>query len=142
LLIWQTGTNSTLGHADPGRFAEELSRGVAIARAAGIDVVLLTMQYAPAVLAAPDHGEYLAKIAAVAAERRVAVFRRFEIMRYWQEIGPVPAQSLTGPDGLHMTDLGYACLARAMARMIVKLAHPPETRPAPAQVALPIRTRQ
>jgi lysophospholipase L1-like esterase len=139
LLIWQTGTNSTLGHADINAFAAELNRGVGIARAAGIDLILLTPQYSSAVIAVPEHVDYLARMAAIASERRIALFRRFEIMRYWQEVGRLPAESLTGNDGLHMTDLGYACMARALSRMIVKLARPPESRPAPAQIALPFK---
>jgi acyl-CoA thioesterase I len=142
LLIWQTGTNSALKHGDIDQFTDELKRGIALVRSANVDLVLMTPQYSPAFLSAADHPVYLARIAAVATERRIAVLRRFELMRHWQEVGRLPAESLTGPDGLHMTDLGYSCLARAMARMIVKLGRPPETRPGPAQIALPGRARQ
>lgn len=142
LLIWQMGTNSALTRADVNEFGKDVERGIEIVRASGIDLLLLTPQYAPAFLAAPDHDSYLAKIATIARDRHVAVFRRFEAMRYWQEVNRLPAENLTGPDGLHMTDLGYSCLARAVARMIVKLARQPEPRHVePRAVAMPLNPR-
>lgn len=140
LLLWQLGTNSTLTGADIAQFTADVERGLAQMRAARIDVVLINPQYAPAVLASAEHATYLTKIATIARERRVALFRRFDAMRYWQDVNRMPAESLTGPDGLHMTDLGYTCLARSLARMIVKLARTPANRPrAPQAVAMPLK---
>jgi lysophospholipase L1-like esterase len=46
----------------------------------------------------------------------VAVFSRAEAMRRWEAMGVPP---LVGADGLHQNDLGYACLAEALAAALV-----------------------
>ena len=56
----------------------------------------------------------------VAKRAGVGLFRRFEIMRHWQTASgaaAVPAPAI-GPDGLHMTDRSYACLAANLAEAV------------------------
>jgi len=50
----------------------------------------------------------------VGATQHADVVRRFEIMRQWLADGLVSRTDLIGPDGLHMTDQGYAMLAKAV----------------------------
>ena len=47
----------------------------------------------------------------------VGLFRRFEIMRHWQEQAAADS-AMIGPDGLHMTDRGYHCLAVKLAEAL------------------------
>ena len=114
LVIWQVGTNAVLRRDDLTADRELIERGVAQLKESGSDVVLMDLQYAPRVLARPAYAEMEQLIATVAERDRVGLFHRFEIMRYWQTSQQENAQ-MVGPDGLHMTDRSYGCLAVALA---------------------------
>jgi hypothetical protein len=48
-------------------------------------------------------------------------------MEVWAERGLVPAEALVGPDGLHMTDESYRCLAERLADLFPRPpAEPPK----------------
>ena len=49
-----------------------------------------------------------------ARRAHVGLFHRFEIMREWDHLQLAP-MAMIGPDGLHMTDASYGCLARQLA---------------------------
>jgi lysophospholipase L1-like esterase len=115
LVIWQVGTNAVLRHDDLTADRELIERGVAQLKESGSDVMLMDLQYAPRVLARPAYAEMEQLIATVAERARIGLFHRFEIMRYWQAAQPADAPKMVGPDGLHMTDQGYGCLAVGLA---------------------------
>ena len=125
LVIWQIGTNAALRRLDPGIERDVLRRGISVIKQSAADVVLMDLQYAPGVLAAPAHGTMVELIAEVAERNRVGLFRRFEIMRHWLSAAPGDASTTeTKPaismDGLHMTDRSYACLAAGLAEAILR----------------------
>jgi hypothetical protein len=72
------------------------------------------MQYAPRVLNRPAYPAMEQLIADTAEHGDVGLYRRFDIMRYWQESDRFPA-GMTAADGLHMTDASYACLGTNLA---------------------------
>jgi len=115
LVIWQVGTNAVLRRDDLAGDGERIERGVGLLKQDGSDVVLMDMQYAPLVIARPAYAAMERLIANLAKGSRVGRFRRFDIMRYWQEAGRGDAPPMVGPDGLHMTDRGYGCLAIDLA---------------------------
>ena len=119
LVIWQLGTNAVLRHNDIAFEEDAVERGVARLKAAGGDVVLMDMQYAPRVLARPAHLAMERLLADAAKRERVGLFQRFAIMRSWQAT-EADARPVVGPDGLHMNDRGYGCLAADLAEAIVK----------------------
>ncbi len=116
LVIWQIGTNAVLRRDDLAADDESIRRGVAMVQQRASDVVLMDMQFAPRVIGRPAAATMQRLIAQAAERSHVGLFRRFEIMRHWQ-LQPEPAQMI-GPDGLHMTDRGYACLAAELAEAI------------------------
>lgn len=137
LVIWQVGTNALLRREDRGVEERLLARGIELLKRHGIDVVLMDMQYAPRVLARPSWRDMEGLIAATAQREAVGYFRRFEIMRAWERSGQLGPAALIGRDGLHMTDLGYACIAHRLAQSLVaqwraapKLAQSPHRSPA------------
>src|SRR5215469_11309757 len=87
LLIWQTGTNSALKRNHMPTYVGKLATGIDEARAAGIDVLLMSPQLSPKFEAVPDHQAYLDHLAAVAAVKHVPLLRRYEIMKYWVSSG-------------------------------------------------------
>jgi len=132
LVIWQVGTNAVLRRDDLTADRELIERGVARIEENGIDVVLMDLQYAPRVLARPAYREMEQLIATVAERTRIGLFHRFEIMRYWEAAQPDDAPKLVGPDGLHMTDRSYGCLAVGLAEGLARNWRSPQRPPPPA----------
>jgi lysophospholipase L1-like esterase len=137
LVVWQIGTNALLRRQDPSFEERLISEEVAEVKRQGVDVVLMDLQYAPRVLARKDWTEMERVIAAVSRHERVGYFRRFEIMREWDQRGQLASSTLIGPDGLHMTNVSYNCLAKQLARALTdqwqsqtKLAKSRERNPA------------
>jgi len=118
LVIWQVGANGAMRGADPEQFKRLVASGVRRLEAAGIDVVLMDNQRAPAVLASARHAQMDLALAKVAAHDNAALFSRGRLMDLWQDEGFPYAQFLA-EDGIHHNDRGYACLARALAAAIV-----------------------
>lgn len=112
LVIWQLGTNSVLHDLDPAAEAEIARRGIERIRAAGADVMLMDIQYAPAVLVHPGYREMLYMLSAVAHTEQVPLFHRFAVMRHWTEDGEMSLPVMLAADRLHMSDVSYDCLAR------------------------------
>ncbi|HVC54857.1 MAG TPA: SGNH/GDSL hydrolase family protein [Stellaceae bacterium] len=115
LVIWQVGTNAVLRRDDLSEDGERLEHGVAQLQEGGSDIVLMDMQYAPRVIARPSYSTMERLIADAAKSSRVGLFRRFDIMRYWQTEGQPNPPPMVGADRLHMTDEGYGCLAADLA---------------------------
>ncbi len=117
LVVWQLGTNAVLHHDDVAFEEDAIEHGLARLKASGGDIVLMDMQYAPRVIARPAYPVMERLIADAAKRDRVGLFQRFAIMRHWQaaEAGGPPT---VGPDGLHMNDRGYGCLAAELAEAV------------------------
>ena len=102
-----------------------LQDGIAQLTAAGADVVLIDMQFAPRVLAKPETQGMEDQIALVAKEANVDLFNRFAVMRNWHEVQHIPFEAFVAPDKLHMNDWGYACVAKLLAVAITEAATRP-----------------
>lgn len=122
LIIWQTGTNSALAHADIEAFTVELNRGVVAIQDAKIDLMLMGPQFAPRFEAVAERRDYMDRIVAIASTHRVPFFPRYDVMRHWVDSGQFQMSAMIHPDGLHMTDDSYACLGQLAARMISNLS--------------------
>ena len=118
LVVWQLGTNAVLRRDDLSADEQLINRGVTLMKESGIDIVLMDLQYAPRVLARPAYAEMERLIAELARRTQVGLFRRFEIMKEWDRTQQLAPASSVGPDGLHMTDAGYACLANQLAEAL------------------------
>ncbi|WP_431854601.1 SGNH/GDSL hydrolase family protein [Azospirillum sp.] len=122
LVVWQVAANSVLRNLDPAGAERIIRDGVRRLKAAGLDVVLMDLQYSPAMLEKPVHTDMQARIARVAAEEGVGLFRRFALMRGWVLASNAAIPDLVGPDGIHHNDFGYDCIARALAGSIQEAA--------------------
>jgi len=118
LVIWQVGTNAVLRRDDLTADEQLIRRGVSSMKESGIDVVLMDLQYARRVLARPAWGEMERIIGDVAHSSRVGLFHRFEIMQEWDRTQQLAPAAMVGPDGLHMTDASYGCLASELAEAL------------------------
>ena len=119
LVIWQVGTNDALVGVDETLFRATVESGVEAARAAQVPLMLIDPQF---MLKPPDEARYerFVKIVDdVGVRDHVPVLSRYAMMK---RRGTKDAQALLSRDGLHMNDLGYRCLAHAIAEAIEKAA--------------------
>src|SRR5258707_12755423 len=112
LVLWQVGTNSVLDGKAVQPHASLLREGLTRLKATGADVVLIDLQYAPKVITKRNADGMVSLIAATAKAEHVCHFRRFDLMRQWHETEHLPFKTFVSPDGLHMNDWSYACLAK------------------------------
>jgi acyl-CoA thioesterase I len=118
LVIWQVGTNDAIVGVDETLFRATLNAGVAAARAAGVPLVLIGPQFT---LKSPDpvrYERFVKMVDDIGAADRVPVLSRYAMMKSWSAKGAKALGLLLSGDGLHMSDLGYRCLAHALAEAI------------------------
>ena len=130
LVIWQVGANGALKNRDPGEFRRLVADGVHRLRSRGIDVVLMDNQRAPLILASPLHQQIDQVLMDVAAQTGTGLFDRGALMDQWQFSGR-PYGEFISDDGIHHNDLGYHCVAQALASAILAGLNTP---------ALPLRS--
>jgi len=118
LVVWQLGTNAALRAQNVSEFRRLLAGGIDRLRARGIDVILMTPQYAPAFNALENEQDYLAAMDEIARDKQVPVFPRYRIMRDWAESDEMPFATFLSRDGLHLNDFGYACIGKLLAQAI------------------------
>lgn len=118
LVIWQVGTNDAIVGVDEALFRATLKAGVAAARAAGIPLMLVDPQFT---LKTPDAARYerfVKMVDDIGAADHVPVLSRYAMMKRWGAKSVAALGLLLSRDGLHMSDLGYQCLAHALAEAI------------------------
>jgi acyl-CoA thioesterase I len=118
LVIWQVGTNAVLRRDSLDADQKLIRRGVELMKEEGVDVVLMDLQYAPRVLARPAWGDMERIIEDIARRDHVGLFHRFQIMQEWDRRQQLAPAAMISPDGLHMTDASYACLASELAEAL------------------------
>jgi acyl-CoA thioesterase-1 len=118
LVVWQLGTNSVLRDRGFGDAEALIHQGIARIKSTGADVVLIDPQFAPKVIAKADAERMVDLIGAAAKMDNVSVFHRFVLMRYWNRVRKIPFDTFVSPDGLHMNDWSYACVAKVLAGAI------------------------
>lgn len=120
LVVWQAGTNDVLQDRDAPYVVANVRTGIAELHAAGIDVILMDLQYAPAVLTHPHYRAMERALEATAKAAGVPLFQRFALMRDWTERGNMKMSAMIAADHLHMTDESYDCLARQLSGSILR----------------------
>jgi acyl-CoA thioesterase I len=122
LVIWQTGSNSVLQSRDVHGYEQTIREGIARLKAAHMDVILMDPQYAPRILGRPIHKAIVDTIGEVSNDLKIAVFRRFAVMRHWVTSGQSRMEDIISYDQLHMNDASYSCIARLLADSLVSAA--------------------
>jgi acyl-CoA thioesterase-1 len=122
LVIWQVGTNSVLRGHDIRKAADGIRDGLGRLKALGADIILMDLQFAPRVIERGDAEPMVNLIAAAAKRDNVDLFRRFALMRDWSQARHISFQQSVAPDGLHMNDWSYGCMAKLLAGAIADAA--------------------
>lgn len=118
LVIWQTGVNDAIKGVPAIEFRETLTAGIKKLRAAGIDVILIDMQFYPRSERVAGYEGFVRVMREVAEETNVPLLRRFSIMKHLIKSGQYTSEQLLAPDGFHLNDLSYGCLATLLTDAI------------------------
>jgi lysophospholipase L1-like esterase len=122
LVLWQLGTNSVIRDQMFTDQGAAIRDGLKKIRAIDADVVLIDPQFAPKVIVKADAEQMVELIATTAKVENVDLFRRFDVMKSWREDDRMAFESFVSPDGLHMNDWSYACMAKGLSVAIAEAA--------------------
>ena len=125
LVLWQLGTNSLIRDHMFNDHGAAIRDGLNKIRASGADVVLIDPQFAPKVIVKAEAAHMVELIATTAKVENVDLFRRFDVMKRWREDDHMAFESFVSPDGLHMNDWSYACMAKGLGLAIAEAAERP-----------------
>jgi len=125
LVLWQVGTNAMLRDRPLARRSEVLHEGLTRLKALRMDVALIDPQYAPKVLAKANAESTVRQIAETGKDESVGVFPRYATMKRWYEVDRIPFETSIAPDGLHLNDWSYACVAKSIGFAIADAASRP-----------------
>jgi lysophospholipase L1-like esterase len=139
VVIWQTGVNDAMRGVPIDKFRQTVLDGIALLQSAGVDVVLLDMQYFPRAEKVRDFPRYLVAMRQIAQQKNIPILQRFAIMKNLVTTAQYTAQQLLAPDLFHPNDLTYSCLGRMMADALQgevgKVAAPKTPKKYPAEPA-------
>ena len=125
LVLWQLGTNSVIRDHMFNDHGAAIRDGLNKIRATGADIVLIDPQFAPKVIVKSEAAHMVELIATTAKVENVDLFRRFDVMKRWREADHMAFESFVSPDGLHMNDWSYACMAKGLGLAIAEAAERP-----------------
>jgi acyl-CoA thioesterase I len=125
LVLWQVGTNSVMRDHSLQMHAVLLREGIERLKQSRADVILMDMQYVPKVLGKSESQGMEDQLAITAKQENIDLFERFAVMRDWHDVRHIPFETFVAPDGLHMNDWGYACVAKLLADSIAEAATRP-----------------
>ena len=134
LVLWQLGTNSVIRDHPMIDHGAVIRDGINQIKLTGSDIILIDPQYAPKVFAKGEAAQMVELIGATAKTEDVDLFHRWEVMRRWYDVDHMAFESFVSPDGLHMNDWSYGCVAKNLAAAIVEAA----TRPVASAQATPL----
>ena len=117
LAIWQTGTFDAMQGVDQREFLTSLTDGVEKLTSAGVDVILMNMQYNPRTEHIIGTEPYAENMRWVARERQVPLFDRFAIMRSWNEAGVIDLYAVT--KDVSIAKRLHDCIGRALSSLII-----------------------
>lgn len=106
VVIWQVGTNAAWKNQDLDATARAIREGLAMLAQAFVDIVLMDLQYVPALLT-PDKIEGARRMvglieqAAAEASVPVNVFKRFDLMRAQHEVEKISFDRVLNPGDFH-----------------------------------------
>ena len=121
LVIWQTGTYDAMRSIDPDDFRGAVDDGVAALQNAGVDVILMNLQYSPRTETMISVPPYLDNMRVVAQQHDVPLFDRFAIMRQWNDSGDFDLFSAS--HGIELAKRVHDCLGRALSKFVIDAAH-------------------
>lgn len=122
LVVWQVGTNDALNASvSEPKFESIVERGILSIERHKSDVLLLDPQYSKRINDPARYERFVQTLERVAEKEHVCLFSRYQLMKTLDASSDAGAEPLLAPDGLHMNDAGYACIAERLASQIQDL---------------------
>lgn len=121
LVLWETGGREAARGMDVDRFASDLQAGLDAIHAAGADVILLDLQFAPGMPHLGPVDSYRQALHDAAGTNDVKVFERYALMTDWAQHG----LDLSVTDPAQRTAVArtlFDCMALTLARAIAHAA--------------------
>lgn len=115
IVIWQTVVNDAIRDVGEEKLAKILRKGIRKVQNAGIDMIMMDLQWLAREDRYPRYDGYRAVLAKTADEHGVSVFPRYAMMKSWARSKQFTSEELVGMDGLHMVEASYRCLAIRIA---------------------------
>jgi hypothetical protein len=110
---------------DSDEFSQALEQGIAMVRAAGVDLILINAQYSPRTESMIALGAYADMMRRVASQQEVPLFDRFGVMKTWADLGIFDFYAATKK--LDTAERVHDCMGRLLADFVfesVKLGEP------------------
>ena len=120
IVIWQTGSNDPLRQVPIERFEAKTREGIEAMQQRRIAVILMEPQWCPLLQSTPSADRFREAVRRIGGDLGVPVIRRFDLMQEWIADGRLTRTQMLAPDGLHMSDGGYAQLAADVATVVLK----------------------
>ncbi|MCW8084521.1 SGNH/GDSL hydrolase family protein [Sabulicella glaciei] len=119
LVIWQAGTVEAARGADLEEMGEALQAGLDRIRRRGADAILMEMQWSRFLRANANVEAYRDKLRLAAAGAGVTLFRRWELMEGWVDVGFLDIERTPAGERRAAVDRLNDCIARALALTVV-----------------------
>lgn len=120
LVIWETGTMEAVRGTDVDEFRQTVQSGIDKLRAAGVELVLMNMQFSRATEAVIHFEPYLVALRELADVNDVPLFHRHAVMRHWAESGALDLRAGEGEKSRELAAKLYDCIGRAMADLVTR----------------------
>ena len=120
LVIWETGTMEAVRGSDVDAFRETVRKAIDELRGAGVEVVLMNMQFSRETDAMIHFEPYLMALRQVADATETPLFRRRGIMRYWAESGLLDLRVKEDTKRRQLAVKLYDCIGRTMADFMTR----------------------
>jgi hypothetical protein len=120
LVLWEAGAPEAALTSDIEPFIAALESGFHQVRAAGADLILLDMQYAPSIARVVNTEPYQDAIRGVAGANDLAIFPRYDLMMFWNEKGEIDLDAQQAAERIVVARHLFDCIAAALAAAIVE----------------------
>lgn len=122
LVIWQTGTVDTVRSVMVDDFGQSIAKGIDKLHAAGIDVVLMNLQYSWRMAVAMNDQPFNDTMSTIADAHDAPLFDRYGIMKHWIESGRFDFDNAPEAERPARADAAHACLGELLADFVLKAA--------------------
>lgn len=118
LVIWETGTVDSVRGEDLDGVADALTDGIEAIQSHGAEAMLMDMQYNPSTVSVINFEPYLEALHQTADQQNVYMFKRYDLMKYWNEAGTFDLMNAPKDKGTLLVRDVYECLGERLADAI------------------------
>ena len=115
LVIWETGSRAAVAGDDLEMFSTNLEAGIAAARQAKADIILVDLQYAPSIARVMNQMPYNNAIRGAADMEGIPLLHRFDLMHAWSDSGELDLDAENAAERVKVARKLYDCLAVMLA---------------------------